>query len=867
MQNRYWVLGLGLGYVASFAACSFPSLPTVSDDASGGFIGVSGSSNGMPTSGTGGGDAGAGNPSGGDAGENGAGTGGGTVVPPGAASGEKCADKTDCRAGLSCEAKKCAPGHASPLGSSCVIGAECADGLQCFGGKCAPAGKGSAGDSCSTDLDCGSGLRCGVVGLALECIPEGDTDIGGKCASTADCYAGLGCADGACATTSLIPKMWPGVTCAKPTTGKVRAYFEVPGAADADEADFFRLPFPNDARVSSKGVLNLTGFPTPGAGLFGADPVQLYVDALVAHDHSWGAYPTVTFRFSGGIDGATLTQANIHLSDITPGLKPGQDDSGNWQSTYSGTKTHYVCDNWFSIERAHGRPLQPGHTYAFWLSTAIRAADSGLIQRAPNLDALLSVDPPADPKLATPYVAYKPFRDFVAAHSVTAPPSMASVLNVSVITVGPIRDQMSDLAASVAAQPAPTTKGWVKCAIDVKSPCPQADADRACGAANATYDEYHALVSLPIFQKGFPDGEPYLTPADGGDIELSANAPREDVCLGLTIPKGKTMPDAGWPVVIFAHGTGGSFRSHMSSTTAGVLSKSPTPFAVLGIDQVEHGPRRGSSQESPNNLFFNFSNPNAARGNPLQGAADQLSLLRLVREDFALTAEQSGGDAIKLDKASVTFFGHSQGSTEGSLAMPYADGVRSVVLSGNGASLKFALISKTNPVNIAGALPFILQDPELANVDALPEMHPVLSLLQQWIDPADPLNFARSITRTPETGHDPKHVFQTYGLGDTYAPPVTLREYAIAGQLDMVQADVSAVPFEAVPGLKTQPVGASGNVTVAAVKYTLGVREYGPPAKDDGHFVAFDVPSANADVVRFLSASVSSTDPPPIGAP
>jgi len=43
---------------------------------------------------------------------------------------------------------------------------------------------------------------------------------------------------------------------------------------------------------------------------------------------------------------------------------------------------------------------------------------------------------------------------------------------------------------------------------------------------------------------------------------------------------------------------------------------------VLGIDQVAHGPRRGSSTASPDDLFFNFTNPAAARGNALQGAAD-----------------------------------------------------------------------------------------------------------------------------------------------------------------------------------------------------------------------------------------------------
>ncbi|HEX3774694.1 MAG TPA: hypothetical protein VHV51_09530, partial [Polyangiaceae bacterium] len=195
---------------------------------------------------------------------------------------------------------------------------------------------------------------------------------------------------------------------------------------------------------------------------------------------------------------------------------------------------------------------------------------------------------------------------------------------------------------------------------------------------------------------------------------------------------------------------------------------------------------------------------------------------------------------------------------------PYADGVKAVVLSGNGASLKFALLTKTNPVNIAGALPFALQDPSLASGDQSAEMHPVLSLLQQWIDPADPLHFAQSITRVPETGHLAKSVFQTYGLGDTYAPPLTLREYAIAGNLGLVAADPSATKPDVIDGLTAVPAGVSGNVTVGALKYTLGVREYGPPSGDDGHFVAFDVPSANADVVRFLAAGVGAT-PPPIG--
>ena len=103
------------------------------------------------------------------------------------------------------------------------------------------------------------------------------------------------------------------------------------------------------------------------------------------------------------------------------------------------------------------------------------------------------------------------------------------------------------------------------------------------------------------------------------------------------------MPAGGWPLVVYAHGTGGSFRSHVPEGVAANLAGATsirgvtTPMAVLGIDQVETGTRRGASTESPDNLFYNFANPAAARGNPIRAAADQASLLRLAK---SLTARR-----------------------------------------------------------------------------------------------------------------------------------------------------------------------------------------------------------------------------------
>ena len=507
------------------------------------------------------------------------------------------------------------------------------------------------------------------------------------------------------------------------------------------------------------------------------------------------------------------------------------------------------------MRRPRGRPLTPGHTYAVYLTTDGKDKNGGAIERSPHLDALLADSAPSDSVLAGAHAAYQPLRDYLAGEGIAT----STILNASVITVAPVRDTMSTVATVVEGLSAPTASSWVKCGGGATSPCPQAEDDRACGDGTADYDEYHALVELPIFQKGTA---PYL--AEGGDIDTTGQVRTEDVCLSLTVPKG-TMPGGGWPLAIFAHGTGGSFRSHVRDEVAGVLSNATTPsgavqFAVLGIDQVQHGPRRGDSEESPNNLFFNFANPAAARGNPIQGAIDQISLARFGAA-LNVSAADTGGDAIQIDPSAIVFFGHSQGATHGSLAVPYSNEIRAAVLSGNGASLMDALLSKTEPVNIAAAVPFVLGDFDKDGDLSGGDMHPVLSLLQHWIDPGDPLNFAVAAGRLPEMGETPKSVFQTYGLGDSFSPPVTMATYAIAANLDLASHDGTASSPDDIGGKMEQPLPLSGNFSVDGNTVTLGVREYGPPSGEDGHFVVFDVPSANADVVRFLGMAALGSVP------
>ncbi len=757
--------------------------------------------------------------------------------------GEACDDGVNrCRPGLACVDGKCAPGRSSESGTPCVISAECKDGLYCGPErKCTPAGTGGESASCASDADCKSGLRCNIVGFGAQCQPEGTGDVGGSCKTGGDCFGGLACVKGAC--TPLPPgtvapiaiPTWPGVDC-KDDPPPVAAYFRVPRGSN--DGDFFRLPFPNDIRRDGNGHPTLFGFPTPGSEVLGFDVVDRYVKDVEQNADGFSAYATITMRFSGEVDWDTFKpQGVVRLVDVTDG-GPGSDLGLSWIATTG--RSAYVCNNAIGIRPRDGEPFVPGHTYAAIVTSAAKTPGGGAIARSADLSALLAPAAPADAVLAPAYARYAPLRAWAAAKGF----DLGTVLNAAVFTVAHTTRPAEKLSEAVAAATLPTASGWVKCG-SAPSPCPDATGERACGAADPAFDELHALVTLPIFQKG---NAPYVSPTDGGDLAYDgAGKPlvqrTEQVCMALTVPKGSAMPAGGWPIVVYAHGTGGSFRSHVTEGVAKSLAASS--IAVLGIDQVAHGPRRNGSKAAPNDLFFNFTNPAAARGNPLQGAADQMALVRFARAlDLAAGVSPTGAE-IKFDR--IAFWGHSQGATEGAIAMRYTADVSGVVLSGVGASLIDALLSKTSPVNIKAAVPFVLVEPSGVN-----EAHPVLALLQNAIDPADPLSHGRALD---------KHVFVPFGQKDTYTPSAVQATYILAAGLGLAAHPASVTQPEGIGSLQPIAVPASGNLSGGA--RTGLSREYAP-AGYDGHFVVFRDPDGKKDAAKFL-ADLAAGNVPSVG--
>jgi len=394
----------------------------------------------------------------------------------------------------------------------------------------------------------------------------------------------------------------------------------------------------------------------------------------------------------------------------------------------------------------------------------------------------------------------------------------------------------------VRAAPAPAIKSVIKCGAGMPSPC---NDGKGCDGLDpaAPYDEYQGLIGIPAFQQGTP---PFDT--DGGNIQYGADglptvARTEDVCFSMTVPKGAAPAD-GWPMMVYAHGTGGSFRSVSVDTglskdvALGTLDMGAAPAAAFGYDAPLHGSRRGGSMKKPDDLVFNYLNPRAARDTPLQGAADLFAIARVMEGGMV-------GD-VKVNPMRVALYGHSQGGNAAAITSGFEPVYRAVVLSGTGGGLVLGILNKKQPVAVSGVLPFVLNDIKVSDT------HPVMSLMQLYFERADPLNYGRYIVSSPPMDVPPHHVLHIFGSNDNYAPETTQLRFSLHAGLTTIHPVVTGASLDLVTP-EMMPLPLKLNHTVGDVMVTAVSAQYNPGPDYDGHFVSTRNADARASLLYMLA--------------
>lgn len=817
-----------------------------------------------------------------------------------ARSGEACVRTGDCASGMACRAGACQYDASTKRGGKCVVTAECVAGTYCSSElKCTTIEEtaGAVGDACGDSSECQRNLVCDldlanamVAGpfaqlsnrcqdnvqdlktsssceLPKRCVERGKGDFNDKCKSNSDCMSGLYCAisplDPDLALMCLggvelpnelltVPS-WIGGFCPEdastPTT-----YFELDAGYNLS-SDFYRLPYPNDIRRDGIGI-DLITHPSPPDELMPPVASRFVKDA--ATQYAFSTNPVVYFRFSTAYDSDTLSLSSVRIVDITPD-SPGY----NLNSTISWGPperlSHYICPHWLSLHRPVGSPLRPNTTYAAIVTKTLKTKNGRDYDRGRDFAAMLTDKMPTNAATLIAWQAYAPLRAWLA--DPNAPFKANDLINAAVFTTNDPTSVVTQLKAAVAAEGGQSLKSLTACKDGVKSPCEEANGRGACHAESLDLTEIHGKISLPIFQTGTA---PYLDPQDGGDVELDAEGKprvqrREDVCFALSIPK-RTTPPSGWPVVVYAYANGGVFQEAMGENGLAVdLAHADTPVAMLSFELPQHGARRGDTDRLPQDLFVNFQNPAALRGNVLQGAADLWSAIALAK--VGILVGPIDGGPIRFDAKRIAMFAQGQGATHATLALAEDDVVRTVVLSGVPGHFSTAQLQRKKPASMNALLPLLLLDLDTEGNLTGGVVNPMLALIQSSVDSVDPLNYANRLFRiTENSGRD---VFVVYGRDDHFSPDLAQEAFAKGAKLQAVSPDLS-MHFQDLDAPVTR------NQTIGTDQRTVGLRQYDPEtdvvtdAPEDGHYVVQATAAARADVVRFLTQALNG-DPPSIG--
>jgi hypothetical protein len=655
------------------------------------------------------------------------------------------------------------------------------------------------------------------------------------------------------------------------STGAQALWIAPTSLSQLADTHFYDHPWPSDLRRAADGTVVFTGFYNPRL----VPLITQVLGQISGLLDGFSPAAAMYLRFTGDIDPSglpadpphsILPTSTVQLVNVDPG-SPEHGKRRLLQTFWQKAEGVYWLADTLAVQPALGYPLLPKTTYALVVTSGLKATDGSPVTPSADLSEVLG--------LSTLEARVKPAHDLYApAVADLAKDGIAAgdIVHLAVFTTtDPTAEEfavMDDVHASV---PAPTVDPttWSLPSTSVVYDVPL--------QAPGRYDVYEGQYGpSPNYQQGTP---PYSM--TGGSFVFANGKPvvqntfTQDFCLVVPDATACPMPAGGYPVVLYAHGTGGYYEDIVVENNGFGPLLAQHCMASIGINQIFSGNRPGSpGLNDPNYegdedlLFFNVNNLLAIRTNGRQGAVDFEQLARLfVDSHVTVPASVSKtGAAIAFDATKVLFLGHSEGGLDGPLFLAGDKQTLGGVLSGSGAMTTVPLLYKTSPAtsSVAGAVKILLGLSSPSDAAELNLFHPAINFVQAIGDASDPIHYAGYIFQHPRPGFPPKSILQTEGVnpdgsGDTYAPPLGIELNAVAmglprelpAQHPIVQAAWGGLGDVTVPA-----AGLTGNLAGGKASGVLG--QFQPAPNDDGHFVAFDVPACHAQVGQFCQNLASN---------
>ncbi len=586
----------------------------------------------------------------------------------------------------------------------------------------------------------------------------------------------------------------------------VRVLYRLDGAITTPET-FYDHPFPSDQRLGSAGP-DFSGMTRPNQAAVD-DPL----DALAEAHEGWSTVPVVYFRFDGPVRAPAIGDP-IGAADIDPHVAfidlsadaPAEGAVIEAVAHVLPVDT-WVTENILAITPAPGQVLRPGTPYA----TIVRR-DFGDASGAPLgvnevlFDALRDRAPDVDdPDALLAYFA--PLRAALEAREISADDVAAATLFTTARPVARVAERYEDVLDRFAPE------------LRELGHAPRDD------EAEARFCVVEGVVRLPQFQRGTPpfDTEGELAFEDGVLVAQR----HDDVPFTLAIPKGP-MPEEGYPLVFYAHGTNG--------LAAQVVDRGPVlepdgprtpglgPAHVLARHGIASaglavllGPERLNGIDRAQ-AYLNIGNLRAYPATFQQAGFDIGLFLDLLEEveipdaELGACAEGTEGDApARFAVSRIGMMGQSAGAHLA--AQVGALDPRVVATAPTGIGGYWSQLISTGaevfgPSSIF-ALVFDARGP-------LTPLHPAANLLETaWLD-ADPLVYAPHVARWPLEGRPARHMYVPSAEADGFHPEPLYDALVTAYGLELADAPLWTSMGEALDaaGLTERPdTPVSGNRT------------------------------------------------------
>jgi len=546
--------------------------------------------------------------------------------------------------------------------------------------------------------------------------------------------------------------------------------------ADLSQADsYYDVPFPSDLRLTAQGTPDVGGFPNPYN-----KQIVSGLKHIAGQRPGFSTVPVAFFRFSGAILPRTpdqLIPADPSSPILLIDVDQSSPDRGKLIPTIAdtpGSDGAYIPDNLLSVSAYPGIVLHPKRQYAF---VVMRSADD--VAKKPlgvpgALRQLEAGNAPSGAKGADAVKLYAPLWDTLQKAGI----DKAQVAAATVFTTGDVVQETYDMSNALLAKYDLTIDNLT---LDPSS----ATAPRFC--------ELKGTIDYPEFQKGKP---PYDT--DGEFVLDKSGVPIEQRKLTtpivLTLPK-QPMPQGGYPLVMYFHGSGGLSTQVVDRGTVTVKGGQPTPgqgpayvlapfgFAAAGSAlplNPERVPGAGETE------YLNTNNLAAFPYTFRQGVIEQrlfIKALSKLQIDPSLLAGCSGSTLpagetkFKFNTDPLLAMGQSMGGMYTNMIGAVEPKIKAVVPTGAGGFWRQFIVQTKLLGNLGRLVGIIL------GLDAKTELtplHPALALLETGWEPAEPMVYMPRLARRPLSGSSVRPIYEPVGKGDSYFPSTLYNAIVLA---------------------------------------------------------------------------------------